>query len=105
MSPGANLVDCGDLYSAYLEPTYAAKFWLNRYLTLTGQGKLPNQEDVSRLAVIHIRRWATSLVGREMDDMNWTFIVESIACANKLARQADESPFSHIISYGDFHYH
>ncbi|KAH7116192.1 hypothetical protein B0J11DRAFT_510532 [Dendryphion nanum] len=104
MTPGADLVKCGDLNRDYLHPTYAAKYWLNRYLSVTGQGKLPKEVDVSRLAVIHIRLSALSPVGRMMDAKNLEDVVRSIAEANHLANQTDGFSFSHIMVYGDFDY-
>ncbi|KAL8819122.1 MAG: hypothetical protein Q9191_007800 [Dirinaria sp. TL-2023a] len=102
-TPGADLVKCRDLHRTYLQPTYAAKYWLNRYLSLTGQGKLPKKDDASRLAVIHMRGSSALTPGpRQMDSVNLKHVVESIAHANQLAQSANESCFTHIILYGDF---
>ena len=95
------------LHFKYFQPTYAAKYWLNRYLRLTGQGtgKLPKNDEISRLAVIHIRGdSAQSSVGREMDDEMLEYVAKSIACANKSADPAKDSQFTHVILYGDFDY-
>ena len=88
----------------YFWPSYAAKYWLNRYFSLTDQPKLPKMIDVSKLAVIHVRRSAKSDVGRVMNNENLKHVADSIARTNKLAQQANEHPFSHIMLYGDFEY-
>lgn len=115
----------------YFQPSYAAKYWLNRYFRLTKQfgkklGRGPGMvksNDVGRLAVIHVRRTAKSLVGRVMDDTNLEYVAQSIAEANKAcykpckpndqgANQSSRTPngryhalpFTHIMLYGDFSY-
>lgn len=116
----------------YFQPSYAAKYWLNRYFRLTKQfGEKENRgfgmvksSDVGRLAVIHVRRKAKSLIGRVMDDVNLEYVAQSIAAANKAcykpcepndpgANQASRKPnhryhtlpFTHVMLYGDFSYH
>lgn len=117
----------------YFQPSYAAKYWLNRYFRLTGQfgestplrpeppGDWPTHpnsgmikpDSVRRLAVIHVRRSAASDVGRLMDKENLEHVAQSIAEANRLCRTSSNpqsSPrfatmaFSHVILYGDFDY-
>ena len=93
------------LFPDYFWTTYAAKYWLNRYLSLMGQipNKLPKKTEVQRLAVIHVRgEDAESPIGRVMDDKNLRHVASAIARANLLAKQAKEVPFSHIMLYGDF---
>lgn len=101
----------------YFQPSYAAKYWLNRYFRLTGQfgrkgGRLSDMvksNSVGRLAVIHVRRSAKSLIGREMDDVNLKHVAVSIAAANKLCRESNKlyrsQAFTHAILYGDFDFH
>ncbi|KAK4624393.1 hypothetical protein CLAFUW4_05746 [Fulvia fulva] len=91
-----------DLHKSYFGTSYAAKFWLNRYLMLTNQGKLPKPADIERMAIIHVRRWAKSPVGRVMNDIVLKHVIESIVSANQRAAQAGEACFSHIVLYGDF---
>lgn len=96
----------------YYTPAWAAKYWLNRYLTLTRDkqrvSKLPNTKLVKRLAVIHVRRagsgGAATSAGRDMDDANLVFVAASIGRANRVAGDANQKLFSHIILYGDFDY-
>ena len=91
-----------DMYSDYLRPCNAAKFWLNRYLRLTKQDVLPKQTAVTNLAVIHWRCNPESAVGRLMNDPTLMCILNAIKGAKVCAKQAGEAPFSHIILYGDF---
>lgn len=140
-----HITDCLDLFAPpvaglqrslqmpirYFQPSYAAKYWLNRYFRLTGQfGKkddrgfgMVKSSDVGRLAVIHVRRSAASLIGRLMDNANLKYVAQSIAAANKACyepfkpndprNESSKKPthhyhafvFTHVILYGDFDYH
>ena len=93
-----------DLKQSYFEPAYAAKFWLNRYLQLTHQGRLPKSDDVTRIAVIHVRGNAGSAIGRVMDKDFLRYTAKGIAAANQCATRAGESCFTHVMLYGDFWY-
>jgi hypothetical protein len=86
-----------DMHSDYLRPSYAAKFWLNRYLRLTKQDNLPKRTAVRNLVVIHRRCDPGSPVGRLINDPTLMYTVNAIKCANVRAEQAGEAPFSHII--------
>lgn len=67
--------------------------------------KLPKMEDVTRLAIIHIRgNGAKTAVGRIMDNENLKYVAKYIANANIVARAAGSPHFSHIMLYGDFDY-
>ena len=115
----------------YFRPSYAAKYWLNRYFRLTSRprsskkwteveqrearknpgrfkssnwAELPGDSEVSRLAVIHIRRTAKSDLGRIMNDKNLEHVARSIANANAAARARQEQQISHVMLYGDFYY-
>lgn len=90
--------------SRYFQPSYTAKYWLNRYFRLTGQfdTSTPQTDRKSgmikpgldrKLAVIHIRRHAASNVGRLMDDQNLKHVVHSISEANKLCRMSSNRVF------------
>ena len=119
----------------YHRPSYAAKYWLNRYFRLTGQPlpqkpipwskrgahvsrkswkrrtplvfanwkKLPCKEHVTRLAVVHVRRTASTDVGRKMDATNLEHVSQSIVYANHAAAARQQENFSHIMLYGDFY--
>ena len=119
----------------YHRPSYAAKYWLNRYFRLTGQplprrtiswrkrgprisrrsrkrlaplvyanwSKLPREENVKRLAVVHVRRTASTDVGRSMDAINLEHVAQSIVYANHAATAREQAIFSHIMLYGDFY--
>jgi hypothetical protein len=122
-----------NLLDSYFLPSYAAKFWLNRYFRLTGlqlsaerRGsasnklpqrrsisreraphnwpKLPKSDAVERIAVIHIRRTPKTEVARIMDEPNLIHVCRSIRNANKAARAAKVAQFSHVLLYGDFDY-
>jgi hypothetical protein len=88
----------------YCLPSYVAEDWLNRYFWLTQKRELPKEDQVSRLAVIHIRRSASGFNGHVMNPQNLQHVAESIRRANEVANQAKEGLFSHIILYGDFDY-
>ncbi|KAM0715751.1 hypothetical protein Q7P37_008265 [Cladosporium fusiforme] len=90
-----------ELDAKYFRPSYAAKYWLNRYLRLTQKRKLPRKESVSNVAVIHYRHEAKSDAGRGMAK-DLEYIINSIQETNLLADLAGEKRFSHIILYGDF---
>lgn len=119
-----------DLDEYYFRPSYAAKYWLNRYFRLTSRPRslkewteaeqrearkdpkrfeianwpgLPDESKVSRLAVIHIRRTHKTYVGRIMDEENLKTVARSIAQAN-YAAETRHQQFSHIMLYGDFYY-
>jgi hypothetical protein len=91
-----------DIHADYFRPSYSAKYWLNRYLRLTGQKILPKESEVTRLAVIHCRLHAGSNVKRVMNKKFITEIWNAINIANARAEQAEEKQFSHVILYGDF---
>ena len=97
----------------YCSISYLGKFWINRFLTLTGQGvskrdgqrsQLPKKDGVSRIALIHIRKQGNGASGRSMTDGNIKVCLEAIALANSKAAFVDaNSPaFSHILFFGDF---
>lgn len=98
----------------YFQPCYAAKYWLNRYFRLTRQfddeSRSAHLEDsVSRMAVVHVRRSALSLVGRIMDNETLEYVMRSIEAANMLCREPGKGyaaqVFTHVMLYGDFDYH
>jgi hypothetical protein len=57
-----------ELASKYFRPSYTAKYWVNRFLRLTQQDKLPRKTDVRNVAVIHYRHEAKSMIGFDMAD-------------------------------------
>ncbi|KAM0549068.1 hypothetical protein ACHAPJ_009643 [Fusarium lateritium] len=102
----------GGIMERYFYPSWEAKYWLNRYLRLTNQPRnLPKKHEVSRLAIIHVRLDAKSLIGRTMTGDTLDHVASSIAKANErvLAWNASISfpkghSFTHVILYGDFNY-
>lgn len=89
----------------YFQPSYAAKYWLNRYFRLTGQfgtstprpdrpthqySGMIKPESVGRLAVIHVRPSASSDVGRLMDRVNLEYVAQSISEANRACRTSSK---------------
>ncbi|KAF9772476.1 hypothetical protein IL306_009821 [Fusarium sp. DS 682] len=104
----------GNLMERYYYPSWAAKYWLNRYLKVTKQrDRLPKMDNVERLAIIHVRLSAKSGIGRKMDENTLRYVASSIAKSNtlvsawnKLNPSSRESSkrFSHILLYGDFDY-
>ncbi|KAF4949073.1 hypothetical protein FGADI_9147 [Fusarium gaditjirri] len=98
----------GNLMERYFYPSWAGKYWLNRYLQLTKQRaklhkyrhlepeeqqhiklKLPKMADVTRLVIIHVRASAKSGVGRIMDKTTLKHVSSSIAKANELVSKWD----------------
>ncbi|KAG6361610.1 hypothetical protein INS49_009837 [Diaporthe citri] len=106
--------------TTYLNPSYVAKFWLNRYFRLSQQfGEsnpkieekhaykgMPKADEVKRMAVIHVRRTPKTKVGRVMNDEFLKHVLDSIVQANTLCatRKHKAEPISHIMLYGDFDY-
>lgn len=93
----------------YISPSYTAKYWLNRYFELTGQGrKLPKSDpdhpehrDV-KMAVIMLRTKHKAGDPRMMTDNHLTRCLDAIRAANQVAdaRQGGK-PISHVLLYGD----
>lgn len=90
-----------EIASKYFRPSYAAKYWVNRFLRLTQQDKLPRKTGVRNVAVIHYRHEAKSMIGFDMADQ-LEYVAESIRHANIRATLAGGTTFSHVILYGDF---
>lgn len=91
-----------DLNEKYFRPSYAAKYLLNRYFDATNQPRLPKNAAVKRMAVIHVRRHAKSLIGFEMDSSRLEYVAQSIARVNQVANALKQLPISHVVLYGDF---
>lgn len=106
MVPGSPQYYCG--------VSYLGKYWINRFFTLTEQGvqkpekqkwKLPNATEVTRMALIYIRKQApTGKLGRSMTDENIIVCLNAIARANSVARNdgKESAYFSHVLFFGDF---
>ena len=87
----------------YFRPSYLAKYWVNRYLRCTQDNKkLPEEGDVTNLAVIHCRLYAASDDGRWMNDTLLKHIAQSIQRTNYRANYTNGARFSHVLLYGDF---
>ena len=142
-----------NLHARYFRPSYAAKYWLNRYFALTVRMhvehaerqkrrftelswedilrilrgtkvpppnwvKLPEKDEVKRLAVIYVRCTPPSNqdVGRVMDQPTLQHVARTIANVNRaveVRRQNPQQsrtgytclePFSHVLLYGDFNH-
>ncbi|OQE41759.1 hypothetical protein PENCOP_c004G02773 [Penicillium coprophilum] len=86
----------------YASQAYAAKYWINRYLSLTKQGKLPKLAGVGKIALILVRRTHKAGDGRSMTDGNIKGCLKSIRAANQAMAANGYEVFSHVIFYGDF---
>lgn len=89
----------------YICPSYVAKYWLNRYLVMTGQGKLPKSGPTApdtKIAIIMIRTAQQSKDPRMMTNDHLKKCINAIRAANKVA--ADKKggkPITHVLLYGD----
>ena len=98
---GTTSVRGQNLATKYFRPSYAAKYWVNRFLRLTNQDKLPQKKDVRNVAVIHYRHEAKSMIGFDMAP-HLEYVAKAIRGANLRATLAGGMTFSHVILYGDF---
>ncbi|KAJ5502467.1 hypothetical protein N7463_005341 [Penicillium fimorum] len=97
----------------YASQAYAAKYWINRYLSLTEQGKsklpteqgtskLPKLADVGKIALLLVRRAQKAGDGRSMTEGNIKTCLKSIRAANQAMAANGYEAFNYIIFYGDF---
>lgn len=86
----------------YACPSYAGKYWINRYLTLTNQPsrKLPKALNV-KVAVIMVRRNPKADDSRLMTQANILECLEAICLANQVAVRCGELPFTHVLLLND----
>lgn len=86
----------------YLSPSYAAKYWLNRYLCLTQGLKLPKPDAGVKVAMIMLRTEPKANNPRLMTDAHITACINAIRAANQVAaRHGGGTPISHVLLYGD----
>lgn len=87
----------------YMSPSYTAKYWINRFLVLTKQKKLPKPiKGEVKVAIIMLRTEPKANDPRRMTDEHLKACINAIRAANQVAvDNGGGKPISHVLLYGD----